>query len=97
MAITKFSGSALIAKSKVDETIQKMHDVCKKHPPHTMVKAPGDSQHPKDIKWMLKKGNSELYKGSMPMTAHTVGDGNKNLIAAISAINKAIDYLNDLE
>ena len=54
MAISKLTaGTALIAKSVVDDTIQKMHDVCKKHPPHTMSKMAGDSQHPKDIKWML--------------------------------------------
>jgi len=98
MAITKFTaGTALIAKSAVDDTIQKMHDVCKKFPPHAMSKMPGDSQHPKDIKWMLKKGPTTLHSGSMPMTAHTAGDGNKNLKAAVTTINKAIDYLNGLK
>ena len=98
MAITKLTaGTALIAKSVVDDTIQKMHDVCKKHPKHAMTKAPGDSQHPKDIKWWLKNDTKVLYSGSMPMTAHTAGDGNKNLKPAITDINKAIDYLNGLK
>ncbi|MDE3164456.1 MAG: hypothetical protein KGN36_01515 [Acidobacteriota bacterium] len=97
MAITKFTaGTALLAKSAVDSTIQKMHDVCKTHAPHAMSKAPGDSQHPNDIKWMLKNGTTVLYSGSIPMTSHTAGVGNKNLKAAITTINKAIDYLNDL-
>jgi hypothetical protein len=98
MAISKFTaGTALLAKSDVDGTIQKMHDVCKKFPPHTMHKEAGDSQHPKDIKWMLKKDTKKLYSGSIPMTAHTAGDGNRNLKPAITEINKAIEYLNDLE
>ncbi len=98
MAITKFTaGTALIDKSKVDDTIQKMHDVCKTHPPLTMSKMAGDSQHPKDIKWMLKSGTNTLFSGSMPMTSHTAGDGNKNLKAAVTAINKAIDHLNALK
>ncbi len=98
MAITKLtSGTALVAKSVVDDTIQKMHDVCKTHTPHAMSKMAGDSQHPKDIKWLLKNGTKTLYSGSMPMTSHTAGDGNKNLKAAITEINKAIDYLNGLK
>jgi hypothetical protein len=98
MAIAKLTaGTALIKKSVVDDTIQKMHDVCKNHAPHTMSKMAGDSQHPQDIKWMLKDGNKVLHSGSIPMTAHTAGDGNKNLKPAVTEINKAIDYLNGLE
>ncbi|MEI9973733.1 MAG: hypothetical protein WDO73_17795 [Ignavibacteriota bacterium] len=98
MAITKLTaGTALIAKKTVDDTIQKMHDVCKKHPPHAMSKAAGDSQHPNDIKWMLKNGTKVLNSGSMPMTSHTAGPGNKNLKPAVTEINKAIEYLNELE
>jgi len=98
MAITKLTaGTSLIKKSVVDDTIQKMHDVCKKHPPHTMSKMAGDSQHPEDIKWMLKNGTKVLHSGSIPMTAHTAGDGNKNLKPAVTEINKAIEYLNELE
>jgi hypothetical protein len=98
MAITKFTaGTALLSKSDVDTKIQLMHDATKTHPPHAMSKAAGDSQHPKDIKWMLKNGSSTLHSGSIPMTSHTAGDGNKNLKAAITAINKAIDYINGLK
>jgi hypothetical protein len=96
MAISKFTaGTALLKKSDVDTKIQQMHDATKAHPPHAMSKAAGDSQHPNDIKWMLKKGTATLFSGSIPMTTHTAGDGNKNLKAAITQINKAIDYIND--
>lgn len=97
MAISKFTaGSALLKKAEVDTKIQAMHDACKKHGKHKMVKQPGDSQHPNDIKWALMNDSKKVYSGSIPMTAHTAGAGNKNLKPAITEINKAIDYINNL-
>lgn len=45
----------------------------------------GDSQHGKDLKWSLD-GKS----GSLPLTAHTKGDGGKNEKAALEFLKKTM-------
>lgn len=96
MAIAKLTNTTKISQKEVDTKLQEMFDVCKKHK-HTMSKKLGDGQHAKDIKWELKdpKGK-KLFANSFPMTAHTQGDGGKNVKPAVTECNKAIEYLNGL-
>ena len=96
MAITKLTQStSALSETTVVNKLKEMNTEAEKHG-HSMIAKKGDGQHAKDILWQLKKGTSLVKSGSMPMTTHTIGDGGKNLKAAITALNSAIDYVNDL-
>jgi hypothetical protein len=97
MTIERFSSStSSLDKKDVVDKLKEMNEVAEEHD-HEVIAMKGDKQHPEDIKWQVKNDKKKVvHDGSIPMTAHSRGDGNKNLKAAIGVINKAIDYLNDL-
>jgi hypothetical protein len=97
VAIDKFSTSSKSLKaSEVTKKLTEMNTVAEEHGGEVTAKK-GDGQHAQDILWavMVPKGTKK-HSGSIPMTPHTLGPGGKNMAPAITAINKAIDYLNGL-
>lgn len=76
-------------------TLTEMAEAAKTHDLSFVTKN-GDGQHADDILWYLGNEKEELYSGSIPMTSHTRGAGNKNLTPAAADLNKAIKYLNGL-
>jgi hypothetical protein len=97
MAISKFtSGTAELDEKEVLGKLKEMNKVAEEHD-HEVIGKYGDGQHAEDIMWQVKDDSKKvIYKGSIPMTAHTRGKGNKNMKPAIKDINDAIDYLNGL-
>jgi hypothetical protein len=87
--------TAPLDEAEVIEKLKAMQKRAEQHG-HECSLEKGDGQHAKDLIWKVKKKGKIVMQGSIPMTAHTRGNGSANMKPARRDINAAIDYLNEL-